>query len=74
MEATKASRILLQKHEFWQYEDECRIIVKNREHVSTNIVDITLDKEMDERMSDLVETVGPNIPVATILKRGLDVF
>lgn len=70
--------LLLQKHEFWRYEKEYRIIVKNKDYVRVNIVEITLGLAVEANMHDLVidlaRTVDPSLPVTRILKSGLDVI
>ena len=73
----RARALLLQKHEFWSYEKEYRVIIKNKSYVSVKIKEITLGLEVDRRLHNLVidfaHTVDPELPVTKILKRGLDV-
>ena len=73
----RAIALLQQKHEFWQYEDEYRVILRNRKYVPIKIVEITLGLAVDELMNDLIidlaHAIDPKIRVTRILKRGLDV-
>ena len=68
---------LQQKHEFWQYEDEYRVILRNRKYVPIKIVEITLglavDKHMNDLIIDIAHEIDPKIQVTMILKQGLDV-
>jgi hypothetical protein len=69
--------VLRQKHEFWQYEDEYRVILRNRKYIPVKIVEITLGLEVKTLTNDLIiditHAIDPKIRVTRIQKRGLDV-
>ena len=61
---------------FWKYENEYRVIVRNRDYVRVRIKEITLGLAVDEHVHDLIidlaGTIDPDLPVTSIIKDGLD--
>ena len=73
----RAIRLLTRKHEFWKYEKEYRVILKNKTFVSVKPIELKLGVQIpahtEEMIRELVDKICPNVTVDRIRKRDLDV-